>query len=503
LRVDIPVLFDKPRFNPLVEQQFGRRTDRVPSGIPQFSPRFGFNWDVRADRSAQQRGGLGVFVGRPAYVWIGNAYQNTGLGLVQLTCQNSAGVVRAPRFSEATVRNPPTSCADGTTAATSGDVNLLSDRLRFPQVLRGSLAYDHRLMWDWVASLEAMYSRTLNSFFYVNRALVGPQGTDRNGRTVYGTMATTGISSPALVSNRRNVIDVGNESRDHAYSLTTSLQRHFANTFEFNASYTYAQARDVQSLTSSVAASNWRFGRALSGDHASLALGRSRFELPHRLVFSGTYSYSTLTDLSLVYVGQSGSNFDYVYGGSGGRGDLNADGAQGNDLVYVPTSASDPNEILFSGVSTEAGADNSAAAQAQRVTRQQQQFDQFIESTDCLRRARGRMLTRNSCRTPWTNTLNVSVRQSVGVMHGQSLSLQLDVFNFLNLVNRNWGQQALLPGGQAPLPLLTHVGQTAGTLSGPGAKSQGIFTFDPAAVKFDRQNAASNYQLQLSARISF
>src|SRR5262249_17486963 len=107
----------------------------------------------------------------------------------------------------------------------------------------------------------------------------------------------------------------------------------------------------VQSLTSSVATSNWRFGRAISGDQYSQNLDRSRFELPHRVIAYGTFSLSTRTDISLIYLGQSGSNYDFVYGGSGGAGDLNADGAQGNDLIYIPSDVAKESEIRFSGVS--------------------------------------------------------------------------------------------------------------------------------------------------------
>ena len=46
---------------------------------------------------------------------------------------------------------------------------------------------------------------------------------------------------------------------------------------------------------------------------------------------------------------RSGSNYDFVYGGSGGLGDLNADGAQGNDLIYIPAEVARDSEIRFSG----------------------------------------------------------------------------------------------------------------------------------------------------------
>jgi hypothetical protein len=499
LRLDVPFVFDEPPENPSVFATYGRHTDQVPSGNVQWSPRIGFNWDRTGDRREQLRGGLGVFVGRPAFVWIGNAFQNSGTGLAQLTCVGAGSV---PRFTTSSAAAPPATCANGATAATTGDIALLSSDLRFPQFARASLAYDRRLGHAWVASLEAMYTRAMATFFYTNLALAGPQGTDRNGRVVYGGIATSGVSSPALVGERRNVIDVQNASKDYSYSVTAALNRRFTNWFEAHASYTYEQARDIQSLTSSTATSNWRFGRALAGDQYSQNLDRSRFELPHRIVAFGTFSFSTRTDASIIYLGRSGSNYDFVYGGSGGLGDLNADGAQGNDLIYLPADVAKDAEIRFSGFSPIPGADNSPAAQEQRIAEQRSALERFITSTDCLTRQRGRIMTRNSCRSPWTNTVNLSLRQALPAIRGQSILLQLDVFNFLNLLNSNWGQQPLPPLGGGSVPLLTHVGQTSGALTGANG-SQGVFTFDPATEKYDRRHLGSAYQMQLGVRYAF
>jgi hypothetical protein len=499
LRLDLPLLFDNPQQKPSVIAQYGRHTDEVPSGNLLLSPRLGFNWDRTGDRREQLRGGIGAFAGRPAYVWVGNAFQNAGTGLAQLTCVATGAV---PRFTQGTAGSPPDACANGATAAATGDIALLSDDLRFPQFARASIAYDRRLGHAWVASLEAMYTRAMSTFFYTNRALAGSPGLDRNGRVVYGTIASTGVASPLLLGDRRNVIDVQNASRDYSYSVTAALNRRFTNWFEAHASYTYEQARDIQSLTSSTATSNWRFGRAISGDQHAQSLDRSRFELPHRLVAFGTFSLTTRTDVSIIYLGRSGSNYDFVYGGSGGLGDLNADGAQGNDLVYIPADVALDDEIRLSGVSPMPGADNSPTAQAQRIAEQRSALERFITSTDCLTRQRGRLMTRNSCRSPWTNTVNVSLRQALPAIRGQSFSVQLDVFNFLNLLNRDWGQQPLPPLGGGSVPLLTHVGQTTGALTGING-SQGVFTFDPATTKYDRRHAGSAYQMQLGMRYGF
>ena len=86
LRVDIPTFPDTPAKNDSVSKYLaGMKTDEVPSGNLLWSPRVGFNWDVFGDRSTQVRGGVGVFTGRPAYVWISNNYGNSGMLIAEVS----------------------------------------------------------------------------------------------------------------------------------------------------------------------------------------------------------------------------------------------------------------------------------------------------------------------------------------------------------------------------------------------------------------------------------
>ena len=105
---------------------------------------------------------------------------------------------------------------------------------------------------------------------------------------------------------------------------------------------------------------------------------------------------------------------------------------------------------------------------------------------------RGTIVARNSCRGPWVNTSNASVRQSLQAIRGHEVSLQLEVFNVLNLLNPSWGLLRL-PNET----ILQHVRQTTGTATQP------VFHFHAANAGTSTQNLESGYQLQLSLRYSF
>lgn len=498
VRYDAPSFQDKPPTNPVVLTSFGRNTADVPSGNGTISPRFGFNWDVTHDQRNQLRGGVGLFSGRPAYVWLSNAFQNSGMGGVALlTCNTTA----APVFNAGNITTPPQQCANGTTAALGSEINLLRSDLKFPQNARASLGFDRDLGNGLIATAEILYTQAVNSLFYTNIALQdAPIGYDRLGRAMYGTAPLT----PTLkVAGRTTVLDVENQSRDKSWQYTLGLQRRWRSNWEGSLFYTFSRVRDVQSLSSSTAFSQYRFGRPagyLPQTHTGL--GRSLFEQPHRIVANATYTFEqTGTALSVVYFGESGQRFHYLYGGSS-SGDVNGDGI-GNDLIYIPRNVNDANEILWHGNLTTGGVTYTPAQQAAA-------FDAFISDNACLNNQRGRIMARHSCEEPWRNIVNVSVRQSIGqlglgsVLNTASLerlTVQLDIFNFANFINRDWGQVRSVGFGGV-FPPLNYASKEAGSMVGAtGARAR--FTWNPTYQFSNSQNVASNYRMQLSIRYAF
>jgi hypothetical protein len=212
---------------------------------------------------------------------------------------------------------------------------------------------------------------------------------------------------------------------------------------------------------------------------------RSRWEIPHRIIATGSFTMPTTnTALTMIYAGNSGQPFTYYY-----STDENADG-QANDAVYVPTDVRDLNQIRFQATT------GSAAA---TIAQQQDALDAYINKVSCLSKQRGSIMTRNTCRAPWQNVVDLSIRQPIRTLRGQNVSLQWDVFNFANLLNKNWGviREAGDPGfpGQR---LLSRV--NTATVNGVVYP---VYTFNKDFQYDNVRNIQSNYRMQMSVRYSF
>jgi hypothetical protein len=387
----------------------------------------------------------------------------------------------------------PTNCK-GSTGAPAVTVNTTDPNLKFPSTWRSSIGYDRRLPWNMIGTVEALYTRQVQNFYYSNVGLVkDPIGHDLNGRAIYGDIASAGANPvpvrPSGVTG--DVINIGNQkTHDYAYSLTEKLVKRFSNNFEGSAAYTYGKSYDVWDMTSSVAFSNWQFGRSLAGREDAQELAPSKWDAPHRFAVSGEYTLPTKTGVSLTWIGESGVPFEYVYGS-----DMNGDNSASNDLLYVPKNAHDTTQIRFTT--------NGTGANALTPAQQQDLLEAFISSHPCLDSQRGTIMKRNSCRTPWDKVVNLSARQTLPTVQGKNFILQLDIFNFLNLLNKNWGSRDF--GSSNSPALLTRRSYVAAAPGQPvkiASGAQPVFIYNTIS-QFSTQNVSSNYALQLQLKYQF
>ncbi len=156
--------------------------------------------------------------------------------------------------------------------------------------------------------------------------------------------------------------------------------------------------------------------------------------IPNRIV--GTVSYRKeyikhlATTVSLFYEGASQGMYTYIV-----NGDLNNDGNNSTDLMYVPR---DPSEIIF----VDQPAIPASGINAFTAKQQSDAFFQFIQNNPALNKLRGQYVGRNGIALPWYDRVDFKVLQDLFTNIGKrkhSIQVSLDILNFTNMLNPRWG----------------------------------------------------------------
>ncbi len=431
LRADINFFEDTPGnpfFDDATKDQFPYNLRGASPGQfidPQVScsPRVGLNYDVNGDRTFQLRGGEGLFTSRIPLVWPGAAYNNTGLNTGNTFRRVDLGFLGPIPDFEPDVNNQFRDIGVGEQIP-SGSVDLFVEDFKVPQVLKFNVAGDKALPGDMVLTVEGIYTKFLNNVYYENINVSRP------------TTRATGTPDNRLIGYEDRIdgtygrILLGsNTDKGYAYNLSASLSKDFGFGLKGQLSYSYGDSWTFFVGTSSQNSSQWRGLHAVNGRNNWDEVQRSDFAQGSRILANLTYrkAYAGFasTQVSLVYEGQSGNPYSYVYGDGD---DITGEDSRNRELVYVPRNAS---EIVF--------ADESTAAE------QWEALNSFIESDDYLKDRRGQYAERNQSRTPFESIVDLRILQDfyIEMANGKknTLQLSLDIFNFGNFLNKNWGKR--------------------------------------------------------------
>lgn len=409
LRADVP-FFEAPlRNNALADSTaLGVDTGRFPSGNVVVSPRVGLSYQLGAARRTLLRAGAGGFVGRPPLAWLTSAYVNTGQEQTLLVC--TGPTVPAPVTE---IDRLPSRCLGPGAPPAVATINTFTPAFRMPQAIKYVLGVDHDAGRGFTASIDVVHTRTRNQLYVTDRNLV-PGSKNTEGRLMYGTInPITSAAVPARVvaAGFGPVFEFGNRSADRATSATVTVAKQWPSGGLIQMSYTWSKTEDLMSLAG-LTGTFLLQNAPIVGTIANRRLSRSARDVPHNLVVIASAPIGFGVTGSMFLRARSGTPYAYV-----ATGDANADGASGNDLLFVPRDAADVS--LF----------NPARYPA---------LDQFIASEPCLQRHRGRVMSRNACRNPAVRTMDVRLARGFS-LGGQRLEVGVEAFNALALLKRDWG----------------------------------------------------------------
>jgi hypothetical protein len=443
LRMDIPFYFNKLETNPAVnaldfrtiDGQDGYKIDLAqwPNSKPLFSPRLGFNYDVKGDRTLQLRGGTGIFTGRVPFVWFTNLPTNSGMlqNTIERVGQSveDLGITFNPD-PKAWVDKFPSS--PGTVAP--GSIASIDPNFRLPQIWRTNFAMDYQLPQNTIFTLEAIYGKDINAITQFNANQTEPVGNMNaaNGQDTRPFFGATNANR-RVNPNMAEAMVLTNAREGYSMSLTAMLSKEFSKGISAMVAYTYTEAKDISGNPGSQAASAWSGNPAVRG-HNDLDLDPAAFAVPHRVIGSFTYSLEYLglarTNVGLFYEGAHQGRFSYRY-----TADFNRDGINA-DLIYIPAN---PGEITFTDVVVGGNVQFTAQQQSDA-------FFSYIEQDSYLSKNQGKYAERNGALLPWRNRFDFRVTQDFFVnLSGKKYTVQLsgDILNFSNLLSSKWGTRQL------------------------------------------------------------
>ncbi|HUF49763.1 MAG TPA: TonB-dependent receptor, partial [Longimicrobiales bacterium] len=438
LRYDYTRLDQTPGRNPQVEQLFdGRRTDITPA-MGGWSPRIGFNYRLneQGELPRSLSGGLGMFAGRAPTNIFSTAIRQTGLPDAEqrLICIGAA--VPVPDWDRYLIdpHSVPQVCADGGAglqlSQRSPTVTLIDPNQSAPSSLRADIGYRTGLPFNMNGNFRYTYSLGMGLWGYRDLNLDAQNYFMLGGenRPFFGDPSSivTRTGAVSMAGSRvhdefANVYDVISERESRAHQFTGSVNGMLWQKLGFNANYTLGFTRDQGSGS---------FAQATTAGNPNEAeWSTSSQDRRHTMNLMLSYALTSWMEVTATPRLSSGNPFTPMV-----DRDINGDGAR-NDRAFVfdPSAAGDT--AIANGMS------RLLANVPGRVA-------------DCIESQLGSIADRNSCRSPWSQSMDfrLSLRPNLPTLQ-RRLTVSVDGRNALTgldqIINgkddmKGWG------GGQRP-----------------------------------------------------
>jgi hypothetical protein len=418
---------------PVWESRFGYTSaTTLGSKNTVIEPRLAFNYAFDSERPTQLRGGLGLFQTVPPYVWLTNAYTNNGV-VSSKQYTNNTNPANAPFSADPKNQPGPTNVAAGVCAiGATCQIDVIDPDFKMPSAWKFALGFDKELPW-WGLTGGVEYQRVnaKNAIDYKLPNIGTPKGKLPDGRDSYwqtypnasATQIGNGTNNGAFGElNTRSTL-LTNTDAGHTDSVTISLSKALSNGLRGSVSITRTQSTEVNPGTASQAYSNYNYVARVNPNDSFA--DTSRFEVPlsvkASLSWDKAFFGDNKTTISMYYNGRSGLPYSWTFGST----DVNGDGIGNVDLAYIPL-VNDP-KVTFPVGTTAADI---------------QAFQDFISGDAYLNANRGKIAGRNASQQPWINQLDMGFQQELsGFSKRDKFVVRMDIYNFLNFLNKDWGQQ--------------------------------------------------------------
>lgn len=422
--------------NELFIQRYGYSNTSDLSSRSTFLPRFAVSYKV--DQKLNLRSGFGLFSGGTPNVWVSNTYTNDGISTDDVSTNNAA------QINGFDGRNIPASVSSQLVAG-DGNVDVLDPDFKIPQSYKFQAGLDYKfdipsvvenvgfeLNYSYTKTRHALQWKDLrrqNASFGANNlaTTVAP-----DGRLIYDT-SPDATAAGEFNPNRGYDLLLTNTDKGYAHNASAALFKDFDSGFNVRGSYGWQDVQEVSPGTSSTSSSNYS-NMAVNLDPNADSANRSIYERKHRFLLSTGYEHNFWDNLAssidFIFERRSGQPYSYTMGGdrnvlSRMYGESSAFTGSNRMLFYVPKG--DGSDVFLETDPTKGAIDPAA-------------FNEFIRKHK-LEKYRGKIAPRNAFFSDWVQELNLRVSQQLPTYQDVGRArLVLDILNFPNMLNKNWGQ---------------------------------------------------------------
>ncbi len=424
VRYDATIFFKQGDPNPVTEENLGIITNKQLADYNNIQPRFQLTWDVDGRQRDIIKLGGGIFSAQPVSYLQLNNIQNSGTTVGSIDVSGAG--VPVPDF--VSYRNDPSTTPGIPTGASYvSTINAVSDDFQVPSIYKANLSYNRFFNARFRAGVNLLWSKTVNNYVYYDRNIVDEpyfRLSNEGNRGVFVPANTIAANGTTDWTRGRKSTDVGRvlelESagvlNQMAVVLDASMK--IGEDGYFTISYTRNQTKDNTSFNCCVA--NTSTFRAVADDPRDQTVAFSDNHFSDKIVLSAASPTFKGFQFGAVLNGVGGTRYSFLVGGNRS---LNGDFVLTNDLAFVFDPA-DPNVPANLQTGIQGLLDNPDVTESVKTY---------------IRESIGKVAERNGGVNPFYYTVDLRLTKIFKVFKTHNLSLSADCFNFMNLLNKEFG----------------------------------------------------------------
>lgn len=445
LRYDLNVFMTKADYNQVLEEELGYRNDVAPVDLNNFQPRLNIYWDMDGQGKNIINAGAGWFAGqvitRPyIYSLIDNGIRFTGVDVSRGAVDEFGNEIILPTpnyesYNQNYGEIPGSGLTNAELYPSQGNaaqvVRFLDESFEVPMTFRSNISY-HRYLTDWLRIGANLYYNKTKKMYVMDNANLNPevqftiQG--EGGREVYTPLADYSLENRGADNFRtarrsdqfEDALRFTNGYEQRFMAVVLDADINLPKGGKINLSYTRADARGADRFRNE---DDQRFVGVSYYDYDFINNAHSPNDFRHKILANITTPKVNGTTFGIFLNMIQGGRFSATLRPADINGAKIREGYGFTAYIFDPY---DPQTVELQG--------EQFAQDLQYV------FENAApEAREYLEENIGQYAQPNGGIMPWRTDVNIRLTQEINFFKDHNLLFNIDCFNFLNLINKEWG----------------------------------------------------------------